>query len=777
MSTAWGEGCLYNPSCPVDTAAHATCLHVPAGSGAVAIAQLMKYYGFPIQGTGEHSYNHPVYGIQYANFGATSYNWSGMPDSLTTGDEQVATLIYQCAIAQDMNFGTTASVSAPDALDSALRRYFGYPAGRWIAKEDTGGWNTVITGELDALRPVILHGTDPLEAVSRFFVCDGYDTAGRWHIRWGWGGLYDGFYPPDSLAPGNLYFTAGLRALTGIFPDPAGGEVLMDFEDTPDFSLSFGSWTVLDADHHDTYGISGYTFPHQNEPMSFLCFNPAAVSPPMTGDPAIQPHGGERFGACFSSNPPANDDWFISPQVKIGPNGSLSFWIKSYTDLYGVDSYSVAVSETDNAPGDFTVISGSQPLQTTTDWTRKIFNLGAYAGKRIYIAIRCTSSDRYLMMIDDLVIRPQAATILSADFIADRTSVRIGDTVNFSDQSAGAPSTWHWEFPGGTPSFSDLPVPPPVRYAAAGTYDVSLKIGAGSTADSLTKTSYVTVTGYPVSLFLDFETVDDFSRSFSPWTVLDVKGGETYGIQNVTFPHAFEPMAYVCFNPSATTPPVTGMTAHAGQKMGCCFSSIPSAPPLPATSPNDKWLISPKVSLGGEPVLQFWVRTYNDAFGEERYFTGVSVAGTDTADFSFLTADAERAPTEWTLRTYDLSSFANHDVHIGIRCVTNDGFIFMLDDISLTSALLTEEISRLGGISVFPNPAGDRLRLGIPPGFTGSVNAELESSCGVPAGTWQIPARPGTVEFDIRHLPSGLYLLRLTGGGECLTRKVIIIHP
>ncbi|MCX6268029.1 MAG: hypothetical protein NTW16_11820, partial [Bacteroidetes bacterium] len=36
IPSKWGQGCLYNASCPVDTASHATCLHVPSGSGAIA---------------------------------------------------------------------------------------------------------------------------------------------------------------------------------------------------------------------------------------------------------------------------------------------------------------------------------------------------------------------------------------------------------------------------------------------------------------------------------------------------------------------------------------------------------------------------------------------------------------------------------------------------------------------------------------------------------------------------------------------------------------------
>jgi len=779
QTTVWGEGCLYNYQCPADTSAHGTCLHVPAGSGAIAMAQLMKYYGYPAHGTGEHGYTHPVYGIQYANFGATNYNWAAMPDSLVSVNDELSTLIYQCGIAQEMNFASQVSTSTPESLDSALHRYFSFPAGTWKNREDTlaAGWWEMIRGEIAASRPVILYGTDSLGTNARFFICDGFDGDGRFHINWGWGGIYNGYFSPDSLTPAGSNFNYRLQALMGLDPEPAGGDVVMDFEQVPDFSLTFGSWSAVDGDHYDTYGINGHTFPHQNDPMAFLSFNPAQVSPSMAGDPAIQPHNGQRFGACFSSNPPSNDDWFISPQVKIGNNGSFSFWIKSYNGLYGVDSYTVGISETEAVPGSFTVISGSQPLQTTTSWTKKTFNLSAWTGKKIYVAIHCLSNDRYLMMIDDLLIRPEAQALIAADFSADKSDIKSGDTVRFTDQSAGSPLQWHWKFPGGIPAESDGQIPPPVIYSSPGQYDVSLKVSNGAISDSIMRPGFIHVTGYASSVSLDFETSGDFSLDFNPWTVLDVKGGETYGIQGITFPHMFEPMSFICFNPAATTPAVTAMHAHTGAKLGCCFSTIPVNPPQPPKTPNDKWLISPKVSLGVNPVLEFWVMTYNSEFGDEKFFAEVSTSGTDTADFIPLTSSPDWAPVAWTRKTYDLSAFSGRDVHVAIRCVTDNGFIFMIDDISVTSSLAVGERPGGDGLLVFPNPASDRLTIKLPAGLGSQVRVELAALTGKILAEWPASNGENVLIVDLRNISAGTYVLKVSGDKAVFTRKITIIHP
>ncbi|MEI6901267.1 MAG: choice-of-anchor J domain-containing protein, partial [Bacteroidota bacterium] len=331
------------------------------------------------------------------------------------------------------------------------------------------------------------------------------------------------------------------------------GSYIMDFENIPDFSLTFSDWSATDVDQHGTYGIDGYSFLHQTQPMAFLCFNPAQVNPSMASDLAIQPHSGQRFGACFSSNPPSNNDWFISPQIQLDTNGSFTFWIKSYSAVYGLDTYNVAVSTTDNGPNSFTTISGAVPLQTTLAWAKKTFSLSNFNNQKVYVAIQCTSNDHFLMMIDDLEVKTH--TDLTADFSADKISVMVGEQVNFSDQSLGNPSSWSWTFTGGTPSVSSLQNPSAISYLTPGIYDVKLKIGGGNASDSITKPGYITVAGYPTSASLDFESCDDFTLSFNPWTVIDVKGGNTYGIQDVVFPNAYSPMAYICFNPSKTVPP------------------------------------------------------------------------------------------------------------------------------------------------------------------------------------------------------------------------------
>jgi hypothetical protein len=189
-----------------------------------------------------------------------------------------------------------------------------------------------------------------------------------------------------------------------VLPGGVTQSVVLDFESVPDFSLTFDPWTVNDQDGAETYGFTDIEFPNNYAPMAFIAFNPATTTPPLD-DPELLPHGGVRFGACMASVPPPfNNDWLISPQTTLGMNPTFSFWVKSYTDQYGLEKYNVLVSTTDNNPGSFTSISGSTPLLAPVEWTNMEFDLSMYEGQTVYVAIQCVSEDAWVFMVDDLSI-------------------------------------------------------------------------------------------------------------------------------------------------------------------------------------------------------------------------------------------------------------------------------------------------------------------------------------------------------------------------------------
>ena len=79
-----------------------------------------------------------------------------------------------------------------------------------------------------------------------------------------------------------------------------------------------------------------------------------------------------------------------------------------------------------------------------------------------------------------------------ADFRMDNTILLTGQSVTFSDQSAGAPDTWNWIFEGGTPMYS-AEQNPKVYYDLPGIYDVTLVINNVNGSDTIIKENLISV--------------------------------------------------------------------------------------------------------------------------------------------------------------------------------------------------------------------------------------------------------------------------------------------
>ena len=176
---------------------------------------------------------------------------------------------------------------------------------------------------------------------------------------------------------------------------------VMNFEGCADFAVdNFNpAWTTVDGDKSDIYIIRDCEFPVPESGMvGFMAFNPEATTPAL----GITAYEGERMGASFAATDGLNDDWLISPMLRMpADNASLVMQVQSYTDQYGLEKYEVCVSTTDNDPDSFTVLkSGSAP----TDWEEVTVDLSEYAGKDIYIAIHCVSEDAFIFFVDNIEI-------------------------------------------------------------------------------------------------------------------------------------------------------------------------------------------------------------------------------------------------------------------------------------------------------------------------------------------------------------------------------------
>lgn len=217
LSTTWDQGCLYNASCPLDVGGQ--CGRVWAGCVATAMAQIMKYWAFPVTGNSSHGYTDPNYGYQSANFGATTYNWSSMPDHLTTANAAIATLIYHCGVAVDMGYGVSGSSASNQVAGNSLVSYFEYSSDlsfEVMSDYSSSAWQNLMVSNINNYMPVLYRGDG---TGGHSFVLDGYDSPGHFHFNWGWSGSYNGYFYLTSLTPGTGHdYTNNQMAVVNIHP-------------------------------------------------------------------------------------------------------------------------------------------------------------------------------------------------------------------------------------------------------------------------------------------------------------------------------------------------------------------------------------------------------------------------------------------------------------------------------------------------------------------------------------------------------------------------------
>lgn len=80
-----------------------------------------------------------------------------------------------------------------------------------------------------------------------------------------------------------------------------------------------------------------------------------------------------------------------------------------------------------------------------------------------------------------------------ADFSVNNASITAGGSVVFTDASTYAPTSWTWQFPGGTPSTYNGKNPPAIVYSTQGVYSVTLSVSNNHGGDQEIKTNYITV--------------------------------------------------------------------------------------------------------------------------------------------------------------------------------------------------------------------------------------------------------------------------------------------
>jgi len=218
----------YNAYFPVDTGSMSVNGHYGNACGVTAIARIMHYYQFPVNGNGILDF-YDFDGLHwYVNLDSLDLDYTSMPYALQWNDpdsiyHEVASLMFAVGA-----FGARIKIGwggSNDRIMDSLPHYFNYSEQITMEKRweySRNDWISLIKNELDNGRPILIDGRTPSSPApwepgnweGHYFICDGYNSAGLFHINYSFGGI-EGYYDIDSMDNYSAYH----QVFVNFFPD------------------------------------------------------------------------------------------------------------------------------------------------------------------------------------------------------------------------------------------------------------------------------------------------------------------------------------------------------------------------------------------------------------------------------------------------------------------------------------------------------------------------------------------------------------------------------
>jgi len=230
LTTRWNQGFPYNKFLPeIDGQ------NVLTGCVNTALAQVMKYHGYPATGKGIASYSWNGYTL--SSILSHPYHWAymqdipGMTDEGYTQDE-IGILFRDLGIINETQFGLNASSAY--LHQDALVTHFGYSNTMASMNNlDANAFFAMLKSQIDQRLPVLL------SLPGHMVVVDGYnvDATGRnFHLNMGWGGSQNNYYyldqqvvaEPYTFSTENLSIVYNVKPCTGsdcTAPEPVLGQI------------------------------------------------------------------------------------------------------------------------------------------------------------------------------------------------------------------------------------------------------------------------------------------------------------------------------------------------------------------------------------------------------------------------------------------------------------------------------------------------------------------------------------------------------------------------
>jgi PKD repeat protein len=360
--------------------------------------------------------------------------------------------------------------------------------------------------------------------------------------------------------------------------------------------------------------------------------------------------------------------------------------------------------------------------------------------------------------------------LCKAEFSANKTSVCVGDQVQFSDDSYNVSTGWTWSFPSGTPA-SSTSQNPVVTYSIPGIYEVTLTATDGSTTDSEVKTQYIHVFPSAASLpfFEGFENYSSISN-LANWEIVNANNNNTFVLDN-TVAHSGSKSVKLS-NFGQTGPNVDELIASPVDLSGITSGT--------GVTLSFRYAYRKRLSTDFEYLKVLVTDDCGDSWVIRKTIGGNTLSNIAVAN-SWSPANA----SDWTTvhMVNITSAYWIENFRYKFKFEGETGNNIFLDDINIYAGAASNEIvlgvseqNEIGNVELFPNPTEGELNLRFSATSAAQANIQITDVYGKINNIHTIQAAAGSnlIMLDSSTLSAGIYFLSLqVGEGKSVMQFVI----
>lgn len=356
--------------------------------------------------------------------------------------------------------------------------------------------------------------------------------------------------------------------------------------------------------------------------------------------------------------------------------------------------------------------------------------------------------------------------LCKADFTVNKTSICVGELLQFTDGTYNVVTGWSWTFQNGTPATSTAQNPQ-VSYDTPGIYTVTLTATDGTTTQTETKTQYIHV--LPKFGYLPFlETFENYT---------DLSNTPNWEIVN--------PTDFISFQigttglSSAKSAYLNNYNSNGSQSDELISAAVDLSSITSSATLSFRFSYRKKATANFESLKVYLSKDCGVSWAQRKTLTG-SQLSTIVVPSPWIPA----TPEDWTTvhMTNVTSEYWVDNFRYKFKFDGNGGNNLYLDNINIYAGSPSDnvfsgidETLQMNGVNLYPNPADEEVTLSFSSINTQAITVAIQDVFGKTIQSHNILAQNGSnlVFLDTQKLAAGTYFVSLINGGTPVTIKFV----